>query len=128
MDIFLGQTVNVISQGYTFYELANLAVAVAILLAGGLSLFYVFFGGISFILSAGHEDKVKQAVHTIRYAIIGLIVTFIAVSIIAIVGSIMNFNLVAYLNWDKINFLVDKIINSLTSNTGNMGGGINSLK
>jgi Flp pilus assembly pilin Flp len=108
--------------GYSFFELANLAVAVAILFAGGLSVFYIFVGGISFILSGGQEEKIKQAVHTIRYAIIGLIVTFIAITIITVVGSVLDFNLVSYLSWEKINELIDKILNSL-SNQGSGGSG-----
>lgn len=114
--IIAGSTAVIIPHkgGYSFVELANLAVAVAILFAGGLSVFYIFVGGISFILSGGQEDKIKQAVHTIRYAIIGLIVTFVAVTIISVVGSILDFDLVSYISWDKINQLIDKIISSLS--------------
>lgn len=99
--------------GYSLYELANLGVALAILIAGGLSVVYIFIGGISFILSAGKEDKIKEAVHTIRYAIIGLVITVMAVTIIAVIGSVFDFNLVSYLSWDKILELIDKITSSV---------------
>lgn len=98
--------------GYSLYEIANLAVAFAIIAAGGLSVIYIFIGGISFILSGGKEDKIKEAVHTIRYAIIGLIVTIFAITIIAVVGNILDFDLVSYLSWNKILELVNKITGS----------------
>ncbi len=53
-------------------------IALALVVASFLCLAFIILGGISFILSAGNEDKIKKAVHTIRYAIIGLVVTFLA--------------------------------------------------
>ena len=53
-------------------------IALALIAASILCLIFIIIGGISFILSAGNEDKIKKAVHTIRFAIIGLFVTFIA--------------------------------------------------
>jgi len=53
-------------------------IALALIVASFLCLVFIIIGGITFILSAGNEDKIKQAVQTIRYSIIGLIVTFVA--------------------------------------------------
>ncbi len=53
-------------------------IALALVVASALCLVFIIVGGISFILSAGNEDKIKKAVHTIRFAIIGLVVTFLA--------------------------------------------------
>lgn len=53
-------------------------IALALIAASVLCLVFIIVGGITFILSAGNEDKIKKAVHTIRFAIIGLLVTFIA--------------------------------------------------
>lgn len=53
-------------------------VALALVAASLLCLVFIIIGGINFILSAGNEEKIKKAVHTIRYAIIGLVVTFLA--------------------------------------------------
>lgn len=101
------------SGGYSLYEIANLAVALAVIAAGGLSVIYIFIGGISFILSGGKEDKIKEAVHTIRYAIIGLIVTIFSVTIIAVLGNIFGFDLVSYLSWSKILELADQLVGSV---------------
>ncbi len=111
------QVLGVSQTGYNLVDIANLAIALGILIAGGLSIFYIFAGGISFILSGGQEDKIKQAVHTIRYAIIGLVITIFAVTIIAIIGSIFNFDLTSYIRWDKMTDMVSTIIERVTSNS-----------
>ena len=91
-----------VSHEFNIVDLLNLGVAIAILLAGTLSVFYIFFGGISFILSGGQEEKIKQAVHTIRYAIIGLIVTILSVTLVKILGYIFGFDLLSLITWDRI--------------------------
>ncbi len=58
-------------------------VALAIIVAFVLSLIYIIVGGLSFILSAGNEEKIKRAIHTIRFAIIGFIITFLATFIVS---------------------------------------------
>jgi len=103
--------------GYDFVDIINLAIAFAIIVAGGLSIFYIFAGGISFILSGGQEAKIKQAVHTIRYAIIGLVITIFAVTIVAIVGSVFNFDLTKYIRWDKMSEIIQQILNRVMSNS-----------
>lgn len=110
-----------VTQDFNVVDLLNLGVAIAIILAGILSVFYIFMGGISFILSGGDEDKMKQAVHTIRYAIIGLIITIFAVTIIKIVGLVFGFDLVSLITWDKISFLMNDIMNKISSGSSTNG-------
>jgi len=107
---------------FDIIDLANLVVAIAIILAGVLSVFYIFVGGISFILSGGQEDKIKQAVHTIRYAIIGLIVTILSVTIIKIVGFVFGFDLLSLISWQKISLLMSNLIDRIVG-----GGGATSV-
>lgn len=116
------------SANYNVIDIINMGVALAILVAGLLSVFYIFYGGISFILAAGDESKIRTAVHTIRYAIIGLVVTIFAVTFIAIVGNIFGFNLVSYITWDKISEMIQAILNSLTGQAGRGLPGNGSLR
>lgn len=104
-----------VTQEFNIVDLLNLGVAIAIILAGTLSVFYIFFGGISFILSGGQEDKIKQAVHTIRYAIIGLIVTILSVTIIKILGLVFGFDLLSLITWDRITSLMNDLINKIAT-------------
>ena len=59
-------------------DLVATFIALSLIAASILCLVFIIVGGITFILSAGNEEKIKKAVHTIRFAIIGLFVTFIA--------------------------------------------------
>lgn len=113
-----------VTHEFNIIDLVNLAVAIAIMLAGILSVFYIFVGGISFILSGGQEDKIKQAVHTIRYAIIGLIVTILSVTIIKIIGFIFGFDLLSIISWQQISFLMSNLIDRIVtgSATGTLPG------
>ncbi len=70
------------------------ALAWAIILAGVLSIIFIFVGGISFILSGGQEEKIKQAVSTIRYSIVGLIITILAMTLVTVVSRFFNVNFV----------------------------------
>ena len=111
-----------VTQEFNIVDIVNLGVAIAIILAGALSVFYIFVGGISFILSGGQEEKIKQAVHTIRYAIIGLVVTILSVTIIKIVGYIFGFDLLSLISWQKISLLMSNLVDRIVS--GGAGGSL----
>ena len=116
-----------VSHEFNVVDLLNLGVAIAILLAGTLSVFYIFFGGISFILSGGQEEKIKQAVHTIRYAIIGLVVTIMSVTLVKILGYVFGFDLLSLITWDRITGLMNLIVERI-ANSGNNGVGTGTLR
>lgn len=90
------------AETYDVIEILNRGIAYALIIAGFLSVAFIFFGGISFILSGGQEDKIKQAVSTIRYAIIGLIVTVLAVAIVGTVGRALGLDIIKYINFGDI--------------------------
>jgi len=96
-------------------QLINRGIAYAIIAAGLLSVVYIFIGGISFILSGGDEEKIKQAVSTIRYAIIGLIITILAVIIVNAVGQLIGLNPIQYMNFNEIISIIQNISNDLSS-------------
>ena len=81
-------------EGLNLFDVVYLFAALAILGAGLLSIIFIFFGGFSFILSGGDESKVKQAIHTIRYAIIGLVISLLSLVFVPLVGKLfgVNFN------------------------------------
>lgn len=105
------------AQSYDILQIINRGIAYAIIIAGFLSVVFIFIGGISFILSGGQEDKIKSAVSTIRYAIIGLIITILATVIIGTVGKAMGLDIIKYINFGEI---IDTI-KSITSGAGSSG-------
>ncbi|MBT3292965.1 hypothetical protein HN512_00790 [Candidatus Peregrinibacteria bacterium] len=71
-------------------EMVGTFVALGLIAATILSLVYIIFGGISFILSAGNEEKIKKSVQTIRFAIIGLFVSFIAYFLVRFIANLLD--------------------------------------
>lgn len=88
-------------------------VALALIVASVLCLVFIIIGGISFILSAGNEEKIRKAVHTIRYAIIGLIVTFVAFFAVAWMSKLLNIPF--ELNFTTIVNIMQELFQSLGS-------------
>ncbi len=109
------------AENYQILEILNRGLAYAIIVAGLLSVIFIFVGGISFILSGGQEEKIKSAVSTIRYAIIGLIVTILATVIIGTVGKAMGLDIIRYINFGDI---IDTI-KSITASGGSSGPSLN---
>jgi hypothetical protein len=112
------QSIVEAAQNYEVLEIINRGLAYAIIIAGFLSVIFIFVGGISFILSGGQEDKIKSAVSTIRYAIIGLIITILATVIIGTVGKAMGLDIIRYINFGDI---IDTIT-QITSEADSTGG------
>lgn len=98
----MGDSIIESAQRYDIVEIINKGLAYAMIIAGLLSVIFIFVGGISFILSGGQEDKIKTAVGTIRYAIIGLIVTILSVVIVATVGKVIGLDIIKYINFSEI--------------------------
>ena len=65
-------------------------IALALIAASILCLVFIIVGGITFILSAGNEEKIKKAVHTIRFAIIGLFVSFLAFFLVSWIAKLLE--------------------------------------
>ncbi|PJC37267.1 hypothetical protein CO046_01250 [Candidatus Peregrinibacteria bacterium CG_4_9_14_0_2_um_filter_53_11] len=110
------------TQNVQLIDLINKGIAYAIIVAGFLSVVFIFIGGISFILSGGQEDKIKQAVSTIRYAIIGLIVTILAVIIVNALGNIIGISTTEYISFSEIVRIIQDISDSIRSSGGGSGG------
>ncbi len=109
------------SQEINLVEIIKKGLAYAILIALFLSVVFVFIGGISFILSGGDEGKIKQAVSTIRYAIIGLIVSILSVVIVSTVGkAVLGFDIFQYINLGEIL----QTLQGLSPGAGSNGGSL----
>ena len=70
------------------------AVTFILIIAVLIALFFLIWGGISWITSGGDKAKVAAARSRITYAIIGLVVTLVAFFIVSVVGYIFNVPLV----------------------------------
>lgn len=98
-------------EGGSVIEIVATFIALALITASILCLIFIIVGGITFILSAGNEEKIKKAVHTIRYAIIGLIVTFVAFFAVAWIANLLDIPF--DMNFGTIVDLMQQIFESL---------------
>jgi hypothetical protein len=112
----VGDTIATLSS-YTTMDLVQMFVVYAFIAAAGLSAVFVFVGGINFILSGGNDEKIKTAVNTIRYAIVGLIVTILSFTFVTIVGRIFGLDFMSYLSYDKIRTSITQLIDSSQGNS-----------
>ena len=93
-------------------DLVQMFVVYAFIIAAALSAIFIFVGGISFILSGGNDEKIKQAINTIRYSIIGLIVTILSFTFVTIVGRMFGLNFLDYLSYGQIKESVNRLIST----------------
>ncbi len=96
--------------GGDIMELAQMFIVYAFIIAAALSAIFIFWGGIMFILSGGADDKISKAVNTIRYAIIGLIVTILSFTFVTIIGRIFGLNFIDYISYDRIRDSINRLV------------------
>jgi len=100
-------------------ELIVKLLAYALIVAAILSVVYVIIGGISFILSGGDEGKIKSAVNTIRYAVIGFVITLLSFAMVYIVGgAFADIDMSKVISYDAVISKVKNIVGQ-----GDSGGG-----
>jgi|SRR3990167_3727109 len=97
-------------------------VAIAFIIAGVLAIVFIFFGGISFILSGGNEEKIKQAISTIRYSIIGLIACVLAIFVVGVLSKFLGISeTVNFLKYSEIIETIKSITQSFDTGGGDQG-------
>lgn len=60
-----------------------------IFVGGGVAVFFIVLGGYSMITSNGDSKKFEQGRNTLVYAVIGLVVAVVSVTIVSLIGSIV---------------------------------------
>lgn len=103
---------NLLENG-SIVDIVATFIALALIVASVLCLVFIIVGGITFILSAGNEDKIKKAVHTIRFAIIGLLVTFVAFFAVSWISKLLDIPF--ELNFSTIIDLMQEIFAALST-------------
>ncbi len=112
-------------EGYQPANLIKDGIAWAIIAASVLCIVFIFVGGISFILSGGQDEKIQKAVATIRYAIIGLIIVFLSVSLVNLVTFIFDvpFDFVDYREiLEKVKILSNQLFQQSSTSPSDFQG------
>ena len=104
-------------EDFTLMDLIQMGVVYAFIIAAALSAVFIFIGGISFILSGGNDEKIKQAINTIRYSIIGLIITILSFTFVTIIGRMFGLNFMNYLSYGQVKNSINKILSPFSGGT-----------
>lgn len=92
-----------------FGEFILLAISIFVLLAGLLSILFILWGGLLLILSGGKDDKIKPAINTIRYAVIGMVVTVLTIFLFPVFGNLLGLDVEKYAKPQRIFEKIDDI-------------------
>jgi len=107
---------------YTLHDWIQLLTVYSFIVMAALSAIFIFIGGVSFVLSGGNDEKIKQAVNTIRYAIIGLIVSILSFTFVIIIGRMFGLDFMSYLSFEEITRLINNLFqNSQNNSPTNLG-------
>lgn len=97
-------------------------IALAFIIAAILAIVFIFLGGIWFILSGGNEEKIKQAISTIRYSIIGLVFAIGAIFVVGVIAKFLGVSdTVYFIKYSEIIETIRSITQGLSSNGSSQG-------
>lgn len=118
------ETVNALStssplfwQNMEFWDFVLLLISLFVLAASVLSIFFILYGWVLLILSWGKEDKIKPAVNTIRYAVLGIVITVISIFIFPILWRLLWIDVEKYAQPARILEKIEQIWNNIFWNT-----------
>lgn len=86
------------SQVYELDDIIRVGIALVVLVSGFLSVIFILWWGVMLILSWGKDEKVKPAINSIRYAVVGLIVIILSIFVAPKVGDLLGLNVSQYVS------------------------------
>lgn len=101
-DIAFAAGPDFITNSYNLDDIVKVAIALVVLVSGLLSVAFILWGGVKLILSGGKEEKVKPAVNSIRYSVIGIIVIIISLFLAPKIGDLLGLNVSKYVDPKEI--------------------------
>jgi len=96
-----------------FWDFVLLAISVFVLFAGIFSILFILWWGLLLILSGGKDEKIKPAINTIRYAVIGIIVTVFTIFIFPVLGRLLWLDVEKYAEPKRVFEKIEEIWNKL---------------
>jgi uncharacterized membrane protein YgaE (UPF0421/DUF939 family) len=96
-----------------FWEFILLAISLFVLSAGLLSILFILWWGLLLILSGWKDDKIKPAINTIRYAVIGVVVTVLTIFLFPILGRLLWLDVEKYAKPQRIFQKIEEIWNTI---------------
>ncbi len=97
--------------GLEFWEFVLLVISLFVLVAWLLSIIFILWWWLLLILSWWKDDKIRPAINTIRYAVIGVIVTVLTIFLFPIFGRLLGLDVDKYAQPKRIFEKIEEIWN-----------------
>lgn len=75
-------------------NIIQVALNLLFILAVVLAIFFIIWSGIQWIISAGDKQKLQAAKSRLTFAIVGLVIVFLALLTVNLIGSLFNIKLI----------------------------------
>lgn len=115
----VNETGSIFESTMNFGEFVLLGISLFVLSAWLLSILFILWGGLLLILSGGKDDKIKPAINTIRFAVIGVVVTVLTIFLFPVFGRLLGLDVEKYAKpqriFEKIEEIGDKVFGTSSS-------------
>lgn len=105
----------------SFWDFILLAISLFVLASWIFSIIFILWGGLLLILSWGKDEKIKPAINTIRFAIIGIVMTVLTIFAFPILAGLLWLDVEKYAEpkriFEKIESIWAKIFWNETKST-----------
>lgn len=112
----LDKSTSILWPTMDFGEFVLLWISLFVLASWILSIIFILWWGLLLILSWGKDDKIKPAINTIRYAVIGIVVTVLTIFVFPILGKLLWLDVEKYAEPKRIFEKIEEIWNKIFSN------------
>lgn len=101
-DIAFASGPDFINQSYDLEDIVRVGIALVVLVSGFMAVLFIIWGGVMLIVSGGKDEKVKPAVNSIRFAVIGVIVIILSLFLVPKLGDMLGMNVSKYVDPKQI--------------------------
>ena len=115
----LNESSSIFGASMNFGDFILLSISLFVLASGVFSIVFILWWGLLLILSWGKDDKIKPAINTIRYAVIGIIITVLTIFIFPILGRLLWLDVEKYAEPKRIFEKIEEIWNKVFGNNTN---------
>lgn len=109
----MNQTWTLFWEKMEFWDFILLAISIFVLASWIFSIIFILRWGLLLILSWGKDDKIKPAINTIRYAVIGIIITVLTIFLFPILWRLLWLDVEKYAQPKRIFEKIESIWNTV---------------
>jgi hypothetical protein len=118
-DVYAATSILDPNGSYGIRDIIRIGIALVVLIAGFCAVIFVIWGGLMLILSGGKDEKVKPAINSIRYAVLGIIIIIVSIFILPKAGDALGIPIGDYLSpknvFETVKILTNRIVGTSDS-------------